>query len=251
LTARPETYIESNAMTTLSAVPDDGNEQFRGQPSSLRLDVEFAMLSSRQLDSEREEVRFGSVAPSTPAQARSKGWFFVLADEPGWAAVEYFSNGFRRAAPAEGLSALLMRLAQEANATRKTALVACVLRYDRLVVAHAGDARCCLVRRRQARLLTRDPGASQGDSLVNIETSDIQIYPGDILLLCSDSFYRSAEPSKIAAILADDLDLDRAAEELMGQATARGGDERMSLQLVRVRSVERLAMHRRKAYLLR
>ncbi len=58
-----------------------------------------------------------------------------------------------------------MRLAQEANVkiyetgrahspggtSMATTLVACALRYDRVVVAHAGDSRCYLIRQGQAR----------------------------------------------------------------------------------------------------
>ena len=42
-----------------------------------------------------------------------------------------------------------------------TTLVACAFRYDRVVVAHAGDSRCYLIRQGQARLLTRDHTVAQ------------------------------------------------------------------------------------------
>ena len=37
-----------------------------------------------------------------------------------------------------------------------TTLVACILRHDRVTVAHAGDSRCYLIRKGQADALTRD-----------------------------------------------------------------------------------------------
>ncbi len=248
-------------MTTLSAVPDDGRASFGRQPSSLRLEVEFAALSLPG----RNEDFLGHVAPTTPAAARSHGWFFTLAHGAhGPAAVEYLTEGFRRAAPSEGLSALLMRLAQEANAQLgelgRTSLAACAFRYDRVVVAHAGHARCYLIRRQQARLLTRDhtaevhamPNAAAGaDSDASIETSDIQVYPGDVLLLCSDGLHHSVGCAEMTATAGSGADLDSAAGQLANLAASRAGDASISIQLMRVRSVERLGMHQRKAYRLR
>ena len=37
-----------------------------------------------------------------------------------------------------------------------TTLVASLLRFDRVIVAHVGDSRCYLVRQGEAKLLTRD-----------------------------------------------------------------------------------------------
>jgi hypothetical protein len=248
-------------MTTLSAVPDDGRVRFGAQPSGLRLEIEFAALSVP----ERNEDFLGHFAPSTPAQARSHGWLFTLAHGVhGPGAVEYLTEGFRRSAPSEGLSALLMRLAQEANAQLGvpggTSMAVCVFRYDRVVVAHAGHARCYLIRRQQARLLTRDhsaevhavPDAAAGaDSLTSIETSDIQVYPGDVLLLCSDGFHHSIGCAEMTATAASGGDLDCAARELVDLAAKRAGDASVSVQLMRVRSVERLGMHQQRAYRLR
>jgi len=249
-------------MTTLSAVPDDGSARLGSQPSGLRLDVEFAALSRP----ERSEDFLGHVAPSTPARARSHGWLFTLAHGAhGAAAVEYLTEGFRRAAPSEGLSALLMRLAQEANAhlgePGRTSLAACAFRYDRVVVAHAGHARCYLIRRQQARLLTRDHSASEvhavpnaaagGDSFASIETSDIQVYPGDVLLLGSDGLHHSVKLVEMTAAAGSGGDLDSAAGQLMNLAAERAGATSISVQLMRVRSVERLGMYQPKAYRLR
>jgi PPM family protein phosphatase len=236
-------------MTTLSAVPDDGSARFERQSSHLRLDVEFAA----RFIPERGEGSLGHVAPSSPARARSHGWFFALAQGAhSPALVEHLTSGFRRAAPSEGLSALLMRLVQEAAALDvppRTTLAACALRYDRVVVTHVGDARCYLIRQRQARLLTHDPAATR-DSLAGIETSDIQVYPGDILALASAGMNNSLAPADVAGA-ASGADLDSAAEQLLRLAIERDHQASVGLQLIRVRSVERLAIYRRKAFHLR
>jgi protein phosphatase len=156
-------------------------------------------------------------------------------------------------------------------------LVACAFRYDRVVVAHAGDSRCYLIRQHQASLLTRDHTVAQEqariglltakeaaeastrhvlsrslgtDLFVNIETSDIQVYPGDVLLQCCDGLYHSVEPSEMAAV-AGQGDLDTAAKRLVDIANDRDGSDNISVQLIRVRSVERVGMYRGRPYKLR
>src|ERR1700733_4913735 len=111
-------------MNSLSAVPDDRGGRSGGQPSNSALDIEFAQRSDPGKQREHNEDYLGHAVPDTPAQARSRGWLFVLADGVGGsergevasrAAVEYVTSGFRQASPSEGVSTLLMRLAQEAN----------------------------------------------------------------------------------------------------------------------------------------
>jgi PPM family protein phosphatase len=288
-------------MNNLSAVPDDSGARSGGQPSNSTLDVEFAQHSDPGKQRGHNEDYLGQAIPDTPAQARSRGWLFVLADGVGGsekgeiasrAAVEYLTAGFREASPSEGLSALLMRLAQEANAhiyqtgrthspggtSMATTLVACAFRYDRVVLAHAGDSRCYLIRQGQIRLLTRDHTVAQEQAriglltaqeasesstrhvlsrslgtelFVSIETSDIQVYPGDVLLLCCDGMYHSVPPSEMAAVAGHGGDLNAAAQRLVDLANDRDGSDNISVQLIRVRSVERVGMYRGRPYKLR
>src|SRR5580698_7976022 len=258
-------------MNNLSALPGGSGYPSHGQPSNLALDVEFAQLSDTGKQREHNEDYLGHAAPASPARARSHGWLFVLADGVGGsekgevasrAAVEYLTAGFREAPASEGLSALLMRLAQEANVsiyetglahspggtTMSTTLVACAFRYDRVVVAHAGDSRCYLIRQGQARLITRDHTVAQEqarmglmsakeaseaptrhvlsrwlgtDLFVNIETSDIQVYAGDVVLLCCDGLYHSVAAPEMAEIAGHGADLNAAAERLVDIANDR------------------------------
>jgi len=288
-------------MSNLNALPDEGGARAGGQLSGASLQVEFAQFSDPGKQREHNEDYLGHVAPASPARARTHGWLFVLADGVGGsekgevasrAAVEYLTAGFHEAAASEGLSALLMRLAQEANVqiyetgrahspggtSMATTLVACAFRYDRVVVAHAGDSRCYLIRRGEARLITRDHTVAQEqarmglisskeasesptrhvlsrslgtDLFVNIETSDIQVYPGDVLLLCCDGLYHSVPPTEMAAVAGHGGDLNVAARRLVDIANDRDGSDNISVQLIRVRSVERVGMYRGRPYKLR
>jgi protein phosphatase len=158
-----------------------------------------------------------------------------------------------------------------------TTVVACAVRYDRAVVAHVGDSRCYLIRRGQVTALTRDhtvageqlrlgiltgrqaAKASTGNLLsrslgnemvVNVDTSELLVTPGDILLLCSDGLHRSVRPGDMADALSPKTDLDKAAAHLVSLANTRDGSDNVSLQIVRVRAVESVGMYRGRLYKL-
>lgn len=170
------------------------------------------------------------------------------------------------------------RAASPGGVAMATTIVACALRYDRAAIAHVGDSRCYLVRRGGASLLTRDHtvvndqvrlgvlsardaarsearhvlSRSLGNDLfVGVETSDHQVFPGDVLLLCSDGLHGSVEPADIAGAVARNAPLAEAAARLVTLANERDGGDNISVQLIRVRSVERVGMYRGRPYKLR
>jgi PPM family protein phosphatase len=264
------------------------------------LDLEFAARTDTGRVREHNEDYLGCACPENPAEVRSRGWLFVLADGVGGqekgevashAAVESMLAGFRNAASGESHTALLPRLVQQANAHvleaamaggrsstgMATTLVACSLRFDRMTVVHAGDSRCYLVRNGKAALLTRDhtvaneqvrlglvsrQEANQGSAnhllmrslgteiVVNVETNDHQVFPGDVVLLCSDGLHGSVETAEIGALCGHGLELAAAAEKLVALANERDGSDNISVQLVRVRDVERMGMYRGRPYKL-
>ncbi len=159
-----------------------------------------------------------------------------------------------------------------------TTLVACALRHDRATVAHVGDSRCYLIRRGQANLLTRDhtlvneqvrlgilspQQAAQSESrhllsrslgselFVNVDIEEHQVLAGDVLVLCSDGLHGFVPGSEIAALTSHGGDLAAAAKRLVDIANQRDGDDNITLQIVRVRSVERTGMYRGRPYRLR
>jgi len=159
-----------------------------------------------------------------------------------------------------------------------TTFVACALRYDRALIAHVGDSRCYLVRRGHAAALTRDhtlAGEQQrmgllsaeeaaesqrrhvlsrslgNDMFVNVETSDHQVFVDDILVLCSDGLHASITSSEIAITVTHTPELEASARKLVTLANQRDGSDNISIQLIRVRSVERIGMYRGRPYRLR
>lgn len=159
-----------------------------------------------------------------------------------------------------------------------TTFVACALRYDRATVAHVGDSRCYLIRRGQANLLTRDHTVANeqirlgivsvseaagsnthhllirslgAELFVNVDVQEHQVLVGDVLVLCSDGLHGSISGSEIAAIAGNAGDLSAAARRLVDIANQRDGSDNITLQIIRVRGVERVGMYRGRPYRLR
>jgi len=159
-----------------------------------------------------------------------------------------------------------------------TTLVACALRFDRAAVAHVGDSRCYLIRRGHAERITRDHTIANeqvrlgllsaenaaeaptrhvlsrslgGELFVNVDTSDHQVFKDDVLLLCSDGLHNAVTASEMAGLVSASASLEAAAQELVAIANQRDGSDNISVQLIRVRSVERIGMYRGRPYMLR
>ncbi len=170
------------------------------------------------------------------------------------------------------------RSASPGGAAMATTIVACALRYDRAVVAHVGDSRCYLIRHGHVTSLTRDhtvsgeqvrlgiisskESAESGnrhllsralgnDLFVSVDTGDHLVLAGDILLLCSDGLHNSVHTSDMAHLLGPDADLETAARDLVAVANERDGGDNITVQVIRIRSVERMGMYRGRPYRLR
>lgn len=167
--------------------------------------------------------------------------------------------------------------ASPSGSSMATTIVVCALRHDRVAVAHVGDSRCYLVRRGEGSVLTRDHtiaseqmrlgilsakeaaavetrhvlSRSLGSALtVSAEINEHQLFVDDVLLLCSDGLHDSVSPSEIAAITGHGGELTAAAHRLVDLANQRDGSDNISLQIVRVQSVERVGMYRGRPYRL-
>ena len=159
-----------------------------------------------------------------------------------------------------------------------TTLVTCLLRYDRATVAHVGDSRCYLIRRGHANVLTHDHtlvgeqvrmgilseaeaaasnkrhqlSRSVGNNLfVNADIDEHQLLEGDVLLLSSDGLHGSVTPKEIGAIVSRFPDLQEASRTLVSLACEKDGGDNISVQLIRIKGVERVGMYRGRPYKLR
>ncbi len=157
-------------------------------------------------------------------------------------------------------------------------IVVVALRFDRATVAHVGDSRCYLIRSGDAKPITRDhtvvadqvrlgvisakeaAESSQRNVLsrslgmnlfVNIDVDEVALLAGDVLLLCSDGLHGAVTAAEMAEATRRHRDLAAAAQELVDRANEQDGSDNISLQLIRVRSVERMGMYRGRPYKLR
>jgi protein phosphatase len=163
------------------------------------------------------------------------------------------------------------------GAPMATTLVACALRFDRAVVSHVGDSRCYVIRGGRATSLTRDHTVvseqarlglisgreaaksetrhvltrSLGNGMfVGADTSEHIVLGRDVLLLCSDGLHGAISSAEMAEIVTRNGDLNTAARQLIDAANERDGGDNVSVQLIRVRSVERIGMYRGRPYKL-
>jgi serine/threonine protein phosphatase PrpC len=169
-------------------------------------------------------------------------------------------------------------LAGPAGAGMSSTLVVCALRFDRATIAHVGDSRSYLIRDKTARPITQDHtvaneqfrlgilskkeaksvptrhilSRSLGSALfVKIEIDELQVLPGDVLLQCSDGLHGVVSDDEIAATVSGSDNLETAARKLVDSANRQDGGDNVSVQLIRVRAVERMGMYRGRPYKLR
>jgi serine/threonine protein phosphatase PrpC len=158
-----------------------------------------------------------------------------------------------------------------------TTLVACALRFDSAVISHVGDSRCYLFRNGTGSPLTRDHtmAAEQSrlgilsqkeaakeenrhiltrslgcDLFVAADTITVNMIPGDLILQCSDGLHGSIPDATILRLLKKHSDLNDASKALVDAANDAGGHDNVSVQLIRVRAVERMGLYRGRPYRL-
>jgi protein phosphatase len=253
------------------------------------LEIEFAGVTDCGPVRPHNEDFIGHLPPSSDAQLRSRGWLFAVADGVGGCdkgevasrmTVETLLAEYgKTAAVGESPAARLERSVQTANTAvyeaahgaMASTVVTCALRFDRVTVAHVGDSRCYLLRNGRAKLLTRDhtvanEQARMGMSsvpknilsraigiglFVAVEVSEHEVKRGDMLLLCSDGLHGPVAAETIARIATGtDNKLDKAAAELIAIANRSDGGDNVSVQLIRIKSVEAVGMYRGRPYRL-
>lgn len=142
-----------------------------------------------------------------------------------------------------------------------TTVVATMFYDDRMIVAHVGDSRLYRLRGEKLKQITIDHSllqelVNQGvytseevkhvkkknlvtravgiESTVNTDLQEETVKPGDIHLLCSDGLSDRVEDDEIRAVLdSHRSDLRKAAEALVDIANDKGGEDNISVMLVR------------------
>ena len=156
-------------------------------------------------------------------------------------------------------------------------LVLCAMRFDSAVISHVGDSRCYMFRSGKLASLTHDhtivdeqvrmgvmsrataathPNRHKltrslgGEMFVAADTITVNIMPGDVLLLCSDGLHGYTPDATIEQTLRSTKDVKEAAAALVAAANTAGGHDNISVQIIRVRTVERMGLYRGRPYRL-
>lgn len=141
-----------------------------------------------------------------------------------------------------------------------TTLVAVLAGSGRVALAHVGDSRAYLVRGGRIRQLTDDhslvaelvrrhelsPDAAQDHPhrhvltralgvrrRVDADLAELTPAGGDVLVLCSDGLTNHVADAEIAALVSSETVLDEACGRLIDLANARGGEDNITVALVR------------------
>jgi protein phosphatase len=146
-------------------------------------------------------------------------------------------------------------------------LTLAVIQDDSATVAHVGDTRAYLWRKGRLRQLTEDhsvPGALLKQGKITVQEAythphrhilyrclglapkvdaDIRpsflLQPGDMLLLCSDGLWGMVSPdNRLAPLLASAPDLPTICRRLVDQANEAGGEDNITVLLVRVEGAD-------------
>jgi PPM family protein phosphatase len=141
-----------------------------------------------------------------------------------------------------------------------TTVVASLLEGETMSLAHVGDSRGYLIRGSQMKRITNDHSwvfeqvqagmlteaeaerhplrnvitrALGGALTVVPEACEVGIEKGDIFLLCSDGLTGMVPEDEILRLLVEHPDLDEAGKKLVETANARGGNDNITVVLVR------------------
>jgi PPM family protein phosphatase len=169
-------------------------------------------------------------------------------------------------------------MAGPAGTGMSSTIVVCAVRFDRATIAHVGDSRCYLIRNQKARVITQDHTVANeqlrlgvlskkeakavptrhilsrslgGGLFVNVEIDEVQVFPGDVLLQSSDGLHGAVTDEEIASTVSGNDNLETTARELVDSANRQDGGDNVSVQLIRIRSVERMGMYRGRPYKVR
>ncbi len=142
-----------------------------------------------------------------------------------------------------------------------TTLTAVYLDETAIAVAHVGDSRAYLFRDGELSRLTRDHSLVEEllqrgklteeqaaehpqrsiitralgvDPQVDVDTWTYPARAGDVVLLCSDGLTSMITEQRIAAVLGEETDLDRAGERLIEEANAAGGRDNITVVIFRL-----------------
>jgi serine/threonine protein phosphatase PrpC len=151
-----------------------------------------------------------------------------------------------------------------------TTLTVSIFRHNEVNIGHVGDCRCYIVQQGRIRRLTNDhsyAGVQLKLGLITVEDAlnspmrsvltrslgnepmvradyhTAQVHAGDIVLQCCDGLWAKVTEGEIQDLVMK-LTPEEACRELVNLAERRAADDNLSVQIVRIESIERLSYYR-------
>ena len=90
-------------------------------------------------------------------------------------------------------------------------------------------------------MLSRSLGTRR---FVEVDIKQIPLLSGDVLLVCSDGLHGAVSAAEIAHTVSHGHDLNVMARDLVTSANQQDGSDNISVQVIRIRRVERMGMYR-------
>ena len=156
------------------------------------------------------------------------------------------------------------------KARMATTLAVVVLRNNEITVGNVGDSRVYLVRKATIKQLSTDHtyiGMQQKfgliseqeaktsdkrsvltrsvgqEPMIRVDVDSATVFKGDKVVLCSDGLYAHVADSEIAEIVSR-LSPAQACRQLVALAEQRGTDDNLSVQVLQINEVEKVALYR-------
>ncbi len=161
-------------------------------------------------------------------------------------------------------------LENQGKARMATTLAVVVLRNNEITVGNVGDSRVYLVRKATIKQLSTDHtyiGMQQkfgliseqeaktsenrsiltrsvgNEPVIRVDVENTLVFKGDKVVLCSDGLYAHVADSEIADIVSR-LSPAQACRQLVALAEQRGTDDNLSVQVLQINEVEKVALYR-------
>ena len=141
-----------------------------------------------------------------------------------------------------------------------TTCTAALIHDGRVSIAHVGDTRCYLIRRGTIEQLTQDHSLAM-DQLrrgliskeeaahvnqniltrslgtepdVKVDMDEHPLFPGDVLLLCSDGVNKELTDEQVLQVVMETPDPRQVAQRVIDKANASGGQDNISVAVARI-----------------
>ncbi|MFI5295248.1 MAG: protein kinase [Thermodesulfovibrionales bacterium] len=208
-------------------------------------------------------LNYGEVASRLAVETTLKAFREATGDQPPQQLITQMFSAANRAVYDKGME-------DHGKSRMATTLAAVVLRNNEITVGNVGDSRVYLIRKATIKQLSTDhtyTGMQQKFGLISeqeantsenrsiltrsvghelvirVDVESATVFKGDKVVLCSDGLYTHVADSEIADIVSR-YSPAQACRQLVALAEQRGTEDNVSVQVLQINDVEKVALYR-------